>query len=293
MLNRLLLVKDELAIVLNDLQWDNLPTSYWKQIENTNELLKPFAQYTQLMGSEEVTTISMIIPALMELDIHLEQSKSINGLSSIAAIMQEKLKEQFNYITNPQQSDFDPIFAICTFLNPEYKDILDEGQKSAAKVQLLSWINSTSSSQELQIILPATEDQASFQTSSLSSTDSESEPPSKKFRHVQELLAEKRRLGASQVVLKPEELEIKKYEEAEIDTNSFDDDPFTFWLHNQKYYPTLSMAAFDLLSTPATTTPVERIFSTGGNSTQGKRNRLTDSNNNTETKQKILTPCLN
>ena len=69
MLNRLLLVKDELAIVLNDLQWDNLPTSYWKQIENTNELLKPFAQYTQLMGSEEVTTISMIIPALMELDM--------------------------------------------------------------------------------------------------------------------------------------------------------------------------------------------------------------------------------
>ena len=93
-----------------------------------------------------------------------------------------------------------------------------------------------------------------------------------------ELLAEKRRLvkeGASQVVLKPEELEMKKYEEAEIDTNSFDDDPFTFSLH---HYPILSMAAFDLLLTPANTTPVERIFSTGGNSTQGKRNCLTDRN---------------
>ena len=52
MLSRLLLVRDELTSVLDELQWDNLPTSYSKQIEKTVELLRPFAIYTQLVGSE-------------------------------------------------------------------------------------------------------------------------------------------------------------------------------------------------------------------------------------------------
>uniref|UniRef100_A0A1X7VL94 Uncharacterized protein n=1 Tax=Amphimedon queenslandica TaxID=400682 RepID=A0A1X7VL94_AMPQE len=70
MLSRLLLVCDELTSVLDELQWDNLPTSYWKQIENTVEVLQPFAIYTQLVGSEEVTTISLIIPMLAKLQMH-------------------------------------------------------------------------------------------------------------------------------------------------------------------------------------------------------------------------------
>lgn len=40
----------------------------------------------------------------------------------------------------------------------------------------------------------------------------------------------------------------------------------------------IHFAAFDLLSTPPASTPVERIFSTGGEATTGKRNRLTDHN---------------
>ena len=56
MLRRLLLVKTELSSVLEVLQWDNLPNSHWKQIDNMVELLKPFAHYTQLTSSEDTTS---------------------------------------------------------------------------------------------------------------------------------------------------------------------------------------------------------------------------------------------
>lgn len=129
MLSRLLSVREELVSVLDELQWDNLPTSYWKQIENTVELLQPFAIYTQLVGSEEVTTISMIIPILAELHLHLEQLKNSPGFVDTVRLMQLKLREQFDYITNPRATNFDPLFTICTFLNPEYKDILNKDQE--------------------------------------------------------------------------------------------------------------------------------------------------------------------
>ena len=37
---------------------DNLPKSYWKQMENLIDLLKPFTHYTTLTGAEESTTVS-------------------------------------------------------------------------------------------------------------------------------------------------------------------------------------------------------------------------------------------
>lgn len=38
----------------------------------TEKLLKTFAQYTTLTSGEERTTISLIIPILLELEMHLQ-----------------------------------------------------------------------------------------------------------------------------------------------------------------------------------------------------------------------------
>ena len=55
-------------------------------------------------------------------------------------------------------------------------------------------------------------------------------------------------------------------------------DPVEFWIENEKTYPSLAPVACDLLIIPASSAPIERVFSTAGQITSGKRNRLNDRN---------------
>ena len=63
----------------------------------------------------------------------------------------------------------------------------------------------------------------------------------------------------------------------EFTTNN-DIEPVQFWREAEGSYPNLALIAVDILVTPASTAPEERMFSTAGDSTRGKRNRLTDHN---------------
>ena len=49
-----------------------------------------------------------------------------------------------------------------------------------------------------------------------------------------------------------------------------------YWINKQIAYPKLASVACDILATPATIAPVERIFSSAGEATKGKRNRPSD-----------------
>ena len=51
-------------------------------------------------------------------------------------------------------------------------------------------------------------------------------------------------------------------------------DALNFWVQSREKYPDLSPIALDRLLIPATSTPIERVFSTAGLVTVGKRNRL-------------------
>ena len=65
MLQHLLCVKASLSAVLDELEWDNLPTSDGKTLEYITNLLKPFAKYTSLVSGEKHATISSVIPILI------------------------------------------------------------------------------------------------------------------------------------------------------------------------------------------------------------------------------------
>ena len=54
--------------------------------------------------------------------------------------------------------------------------------------------------------------------------------------------------------------------------------PFSFWIENQEKYPAIASVAFDILTIPGSSAAVERVFSTAGHATMGKRNRLADQN---------------
>ena len=78
MISRLLEVKSSLISVCEELGWNAqiLSNLQWKQLEMTEKLLKPFTQYTTLTSGEERTTISLVIPVLLELEMHLQDEVS-------------------------------------------------------------------------------------------------------------------------------------------------------------------------------------------------------------------------
>ena len=77
LLQQLLRVKRHLELVLSKLGWDGLQATQWKTIENVVELLKPFSEYTNLAGGENYTTVSTIVPIIMELGLHLDTVSNI------------------------------------------------------------------------------------------------------------------------------------------------------------------------------------------------------------------------
>ena len=73
MVSRLVEVRPHLSYILEELVWDGLQASEWKLLESIRNLLEPFAEHTALCSGEEYTTISNVIPALMDLSFHLEE----------------------------------------------------------------------------------------------------------------------------------------------------------------------------------------------------------------------------
>ena len=73
MLERLLDVKVHLVAVLDELVWDSLTATQWKNLEVIQELLQPFAHHTNIASTEHSTSIGMVCPLIKELTIHLEE----------------------------------------------------------------------------------------------------------------------------------------------------------------------------------------------------------------------------
>ena len=73
MLSRLVCVKSQVKIVMEELGWNGLSVSQWKQIQIIVELLQPFAHATNVASSEDNTSIGMVIPILKELELHLKE----------------------------------------------------------------------------------------------------------------------------------------------------------------------------------------------------------------------------
>ena len=137
LLEQLLVVKEPLTAVLNELEWDNLAKSEWKAIDSICRLLQPFAQYTTLVSGEEYTTMSSVLPIIMELNLHLEEQKHISEQSSLASRLQSDLKQRFKKYTDPGDLDHESLFLVATMLDPRYKVLLNRIPAESAKANIL------------------------------------------------------------------------------------------------------------------------------------------------------------
>ena len=106
----------------------------------------------------------------------------------------------------------------------------------------------------------------------------EVEPCFKKFKYLSSVVSEKLKAQATSRASTPnhtpqqERLETYLSDQSSVLDEKID--TIHFWVQNQEKYPDLAPVAFDLLIIPATSTPIERVFSAAGLVIAGKRNRL-------------------
>lgn len=75
MIERLLELRNEVAAICSDKRnkIDDLRHSQWKQLEQMRELLEPFADHTLDLESYNSTSLSLVLPALCNLEKHLKK----------------------------------------------------------------------------------------------------------------------------------------------------------------------------------------------------------------------------
>ena len=135
---RMLEVRVALTQVLEELELGNLATSEWKLLESMRDLLQPFARYTTLLGGEEYTTLSVVVPAIMEIELHLREMKSQRGLAGAVTLPETEMKRWFDRILNPKADGYEPTFLVATALDPRYQVVLDAEQIASARAALVS-----------------------------------------------------------------------------------------------------------------------------------------------------------
>ena len=86
-----------------------------RTLENVQTLLQPFAEYTNLCSGEEYTTISSVVPIVVELKYHLEEMSTKPGMTTIFKKLNNDWKQRFDKYVNPSASGFDVYYLIATF----------------------------------------------------------------------------------------------------------------------------------------------------------------------------------
>ena len=208
-----------------------------------------------------------------------------------STLLQRELSLRFANVLQPQVAGFNPLYVKATALDLRYYILLDREQLQHAKTQLLREVGAIY--QDIQFPPPLyslislfqfsdeVEETVAGTSDSETEPDPEAEPHSKRFHYLTSIIKEKRKQQESTHAKTPlspvGNEEIVWYLEScpHIDEKV---DSVEFWIENEKAYPSLAPLACDLLTIPASSVPIERVFSTAGQITSGKRNRLNDNN---------------
>ena len=208
----------------------------------------------------------------MELTLHLEDMKKVPELSDISALLQTELKRRFRKFTDPGDDSYEPLFVVSTMLDPRYQPLINASQAKSGRAEILKLLKdynggNSSGSSSVHSDSPAVHQE-----------ECENPLPKKRsrFSHLTKVLEAKVKEGLE--TKHPHgELELTKYMDV-VHSVPDEDDPLSFWVEHQDTYPNLSSLATDILCVPASSAPVERVFSTAGEATSAKRNRLADKN---------------
>lgn len=232
-----------------------LTENEWSKLTGLQRLLDPCEKASKLLGGEKYATSSVVLPVLA----YLRKETTCNDDDSGYAC---RFKEGFHVDLQNRLSKVEKnaLLQISTALDVRFKSLkCMEKQKREDVWHLIERLMADVSVNENDE--PVTKKLKSsalptnmFELDSESESDSELPPANSKLN-----------------------LELTLYRGVPVEDDS-SADPLLFWKVNANAYPTLAMLAKQYLAIPATSVPVERLFSTAGELISKKRNSLTPEN---------------
>ena len=259
MLERLMEQQAAIAAVLMDRKVRHLMPEgeEWTIIEHLVEILTPFQQATEAMGTVKYPTLSMVKPLLYKLsEVTLKFSNS-----DTATVKQVKTAIKNDLDQRYQTAALQRLMNVATYLDPQYKEL-----------PFLTVIKKRLMIDQVEDELM---DMQPLESEETGKESGEPEPPAKKSKKgpVTKLLGdlfesqEKSSCHSDDVA---KELNLYKAEQpADLESN-----PLTWWKERQSLYPLMSKLVRKVLSFVATSVPSEQLFSTSGNIITEKRNCL-------------------
>lgn len=251
---------------MHDAEIDGLLTSEWTKLEELDSLLEPFASLTDLLQSDS-QTLSHVIPALLDLECHLQQHRAPKALLEN---MRKDLRRRFESILDPFADGFNPLPAAACLLDPSFCKVMLIPEMASLLHAAKMFVVASCEEQTVEVLVPALSGSSSQPGQSVTATQSSA---LSRFKYLSIKLRDDANTptGSScNSVLG----QLNRYISESCDEDRSSVSGLEYWAGRKSSYSTIYEIAQDLLSSPASQAYVERIFSLCGMLTLGRRNRL-------------------
>uniref|UniRef100_A0A8C7DJA5 HAT C-terminal dimerisation domain-containing protein n=1 Tax=Oncorhynchus kisutch TaxID=8019 RepID=A0A8C7DJA5_ONCKI len=208
----------------------------WNKLKELVDILKPFGEATDMTQGEKIVTISSVVPSVLSLNHHLEQRKP-----------------QVHFLSDGITAPFsDPVYLKAAALDPAFSLMWVEHHvlvKEEVKDDVAQRVKGTE--QAVPLV-----DEKEREDHSLGQEDGLFAAYCKR---------QKKAVGTTPALQLSHYLDICEGQNALL-----------FWAMNRKALPSLSRVAIRVLAVPASSAPVERVFSHGGIIPRPHRAQMTD-----------------
>lgn len=279
-LDRLIELKEHVEKVVAEKEIvDGLDAIKWNQIKQIKDLLSPFAKIVKDLEGDRYTTLSGVLPALVDVITKLDDGANIGLIRSVKIELKKELENKFSKFWNPKSNDFSPTHLLATFLDPEYVIGLDNSQKEKC-IEIIAHQLGKDFEQHDQ------NQDCSFDSKSI---DLSQKKYPGWFKNVQLQMYSLSSKSPVNEKIKSFKMKLQNYVEdamqiaiAPITTSDSGIDPLTFWCQQKEIYGEIAKYALDLLTVPASSAGIERVFSLASVVQGRRRYKLKASNTEKE-----------
>ena len=138
-------VPGPLEILVDTMEWSQrlvITERDFQYMKAYINMMAPIKEKSDQLGAENVSTIHMIYPTLMEMIAHLDETSKKPLCKALATDMNKNIDFYFSYLMDPFDLNFDPIAITATYLSPVHRHILTEDQINVAEDHIKALLDS-------------------------------------------------------------------------------------------------------------------------------------------------------